>query len=179
MESATIPTPPSTGVRGILICLPKIHLLLSFKLPSASNYNWCFSYFSKLTFFFQKFFQVHYQSVKQFGSRSGSTECWAWSGSKQFSKITSRLQKLPLAGKDLTYKFYKCHWRSSHYAVTHMRNRNSNIDGRSPNVVKVIYHTIKNSLCERILSFKRSSHFEKGRNLRESLLDPVVSLWCA
>ena len=34
------------------------------------------------------------------------------------------------------------------------------------------------SLCEQILSCKRSSHFEKGHIWRESLLDPVVSLWC-
>ena len=27
------------------------------------------------------------------------------------------------------------HWRSSHYAVTHVRNENSNIQGRSPYVV--------------------------------------------
>ena len=27
------------------------------------------------------------------------------------------------------------HWRSSHYAVKHMRNKNSNIQGRSPNEV--------------------------------------------
>ena len=32
---------------------------------------------------------------------------------------------------------------------------------------------------EQILSFKRSSYFEKGRNWIESLLNPVVSLWCA
>ena len=32
------------------------------------------------------------------------------------------------------------------------------------------------SLWEQILSFKRSSHFEKGRNCSESLLDTVVSL---
>ena len=30
------------------------------------------------------------------------------------------------------------HWRSSHYAVTHVRNKNSNIQGRSPNVATVI-----------------------------------------
>ena len=55
-------------------------------------------------------------------------------------------------------------------------------------MVKVIYHTIIKellikerikerirSLWERFLSFKRSSHFEKGHNCRESLLDPVVS----
>ena len=42
----------------------------------------------------------------------------------------------------------KClsNWRSSHYAVTHVRNTNtcSNIQGRLPDVVKVIYHTIRN-----------------------------------
>ena len=32
------------------------------------------------------------------------------------------------------------------------------------------------SLSEPILSFKRSSHFEKGRSCRESLLDTLVSL---
>ena len=35
------------------------------------------------------------------------------------------------------------------------------------------------SLWEQILSIKRSSHFEKRCKWRESLLDPVVSLWCA
>ena len=28
-------------------------------------------------------------------------------------------------------------------AVTHVRNKNSNIQGRSPNVVKVFFHTIR------------------------------------
>ena len=42
--------------------------------------------------------------------------------------------------------------------VTHVCNNNSNIQGRSLNVMKVILHTIRN--C----SLKRSSHFEKGRN---------------
>ena len=36
------------------------------------------------------------------------------------------------------------HWRSSHCAVTHVCNKNSNIQGRSPNVVKVISHAIGN-----------------------------------
>ena len=36
------------------------------------------------------------------------------------------------------------HWHSSHYAVTHMRNKKGNIQGRSPNVVKVVFHTIRN-----------------------------------
>ena len=53
-----------------------------------------------------------------------------------------------------------------------MRNKNSNIQGRSLNVIKVIFHTIQckellikeriRSLLEQILSFKRSSDFEKG-----------------
>ena len=34
------------------------------------------------------------------------------------------------------------------------------------------------SLWEQILSFKRSSHFEKRHTWREPLLDPVVCLWC-
>ena len=38
----------------------------------------------------------HYQSVKQFGSRSGPTFCWAWSGSKLFAKVISRQQKSQL-----------------------------------------------------------------------------------
>ena len=33
---------------------------------------------------------------------------------------------------------------SFHYAVTHVRNKNINIQGRSPNVVKVIIHIIGN-----------------------------------
>ena len=36
------------------------------------------------------------------------------------------------------------HWRSSHYAVSHVRYKNSNIQGRSPNAEKVILHTIRN-----------------------------------
>ena len=32
----------------------------------------------------------------------------------------------------------------NHYAITHVRNTNSNIQGRSPNVVKEIFHTIRN-----------------------------------
>ena len=41
-------------------------------------------------------------------------------------------------------KFFPQHWRSSHYAVTHVHNKNSNIQGRSSKVVKVIFHTIRN-----------------------------------
>ena len=39
-------------------------------------------------------------------------------------------------------EFCCLHWRSSHYAVEHVRIKNSNTQGRPPNVVKVIlsYH---------------------------------------
>ena len=47
-----------------------------------------------------------------------------------------------------------------------------------PNHKELLLKERIRSLWEQILSFKRSSHFEKGRNWRESLLDPVVSLWC-
>ena len=151
--------------------------------------------------------------------------------------------------EDLRLCFPNKHWCSSHYAVTHVRNKNSSIQGRSPNVVKAILQVriergdrgsglpppwkitsykgfYRNKLldppppgkswtpppplenvvppldpCERhilqsyhkelllkerirslwkqILSFKRSSYHEKRRNWRESVLDSVVSLWCA
>ena len=55
--------------------------------------------------------------------------------------------------------------------VMHVRNKNSNIQGRSPYVVSYFpYHKkllLKARICslwEQILSFKRSSHFEKERN---------------
>ena len=64
---------------------------------------------------------------------------------------------------------------------THVRNTNSNIQGRSLNWIsdfpyykKLLIKERIRSLWDRILSCKRSSHFEKGRNWRESLL----SLWC-
>ena len=36
------------------------------------------------------------------------------------------------------------HKRSSHYAVTHAPNKNSDIQGKSPSLVKVIFHTKRN-----------------------------------
>ena len=52
----------------------------------------CFYFFCK---YFKKIFQVHYQSVKRFGSRAGPTFCWSWSGSKLFAKVISKWQKSP------------------------------------------------------------------------------------
>ena len=45
------------------------------------------------------------------------------------------------------------HWSSSHYAVTQVPNKNSNIQGRSPNVIKSDFPCHKELLLkERILS---------------------------
>ena len=55
---------------GLFACRAFIcHIILFLKLP-----------FSKY------FFQEHYQSVKQYGSRSEPTECRLWFGSKLFAK---------------------------------------------------------------------------------------------
>ena len=66
--------------------------------------------------------------------------------------------------------------------VTHVRNKNSN-QGRSSNVVSdflylkelVLKERIR-SLWGQILSFKKSSHLENGRNCRKPMLDTVVSI---
>ena len=39
---------------------------------------------------------------------------------------------------------YDMHWRSSHYAVTHVRIKDSKFKGRSSNVVKLSVHTLGN-----------------------------------
>ena len=56
------------------------------------------------------------------------------------------------------------HWRSSLYAVTQVRNKNSNIHGKEMELLLKdrICSQIR-SLWEQILSFM-SSHFENGRN---------------
>ena len=46
--------------------------------------------------FFKIFFQKHYQSVKQFGSRPGLTFCLSWSGSKLFAKVIKKKRQKPL-----------------------------------------------------------------------------------
>ena len=61
-----------------------------------------------------------------------------------------------------------------------MHIKNSNIQGRSPNVKsdfpKYKELLIKERICsQKILSYKRSSYFEKERNWREPLLDPGLS----
>ena len=64
----------------------------------------------------------------------------------------------------LFYFYYGYHWRSSHYAITLMLNKNSNIQGRSPKVVKVIFHTIRN--CSKRKEFAPSG--SKFFSLREA-----------
>ena len=51
-------------------------------------------------------------------------------------------QKTPQS--DITHQTMTVRWRSSHYAVTDVSNENNNIHGRSPNVIIVIFHTIRN-----------------------------------
>ena len=85
--------------------------------------------------------------------------------------------------------YVTCHWRSSHYAVTHVRNErnvNSKIQGRSPNIVKLILNTIRNWSYRKEFAPSKRKFFplievpisKKGRNWREPQLDPVFSLWC-
>ena len=64
---------------------------------------------------------------KQFGLRSGPTKKTDWN-----LELNCRRQSV------------QKHWCSSHYAVTHVHNKNSNIQGRSSNVVKVIFHATRN-----------------------------------
>ena len=63
--------------------------------------------------------------------------------------------------------------RSSRYAVTHVRNKICNIQGRSHNLVKVIFHTIRNSLKEEEeVPFLKRDPIEENRCLiRWSLFD--------
>ena len=64
-----------------------------------------------------------------------------------------------------------CHWRSSHYAVTHVRNKKVTFKGDhsmcksdlSYRKELLLKERIR-SLWEQILFFKKSSHFEEGRN---------------
>ena len=43
------------------------------------------------------------------------------------------------------------HWHSSHFAVAHVRNKNSNIQGRSPNVIKSDFPNHKELLLRKEL----------------------------
>ena len=66
--------------------------------------------------------------------------------------------------KDWPGKLDIKHWHGSHYSVTHVRNKNS----RSKEVTLCgesdFPYQKELLLKQRILSFKRSFHFEKGPN---------------
>ena len=49
----------------------------------------CADFFFFKSTFFKKIFQEYHKSVKQFGSRSGTAFCPAWSGYKLFAKVIS------------------------------------------------------------------------------------------
>ena len=57
---------------------------------------------------------------------------------------------LPLGEESNVWQIRQCHnhhWRSSHYADTHVHNKIETfnlIQGRSPYMVKVMFHTIRN-----------------------------------
>ena len=69
-----------------------------------------------------QFFQEQYQSFKQFGSRSESTECQSWYGSKLFSKVISRRHKSLLARKKFNKHFMTKHrCRSAWYQHNQIR----------------------------------------------------------
>ena len=55
--------------------------------------------------YFEKFFQKYHQSIKQFGSRSGSMFHGTWSGSKLFAKVISRGQN---SSQTLTPTLFSC-----------------------------------------------------------------------
>ena len=53
-----------------------------------------FHFFCRLlNLIFEKSFKNYHQSVKQFGSWSGPTFCWAWSMSKLVARVISRRHK--------------------------------------------------------------------------------------
>ena len=67
-------------------------------LSMLGNFTWIFLLSADSFKFLERFFQKHYQSVKQIVSRSGPTHCRAWSGYKLFAKVISRQQKKSPAG---------------------------------------------------------------------------------
>ena len=112
---------------------------------------------------------------------SSSSLSWWWQETQQ----TLMCHKAEIIPMTLTYM----HWRSSHYAFTHVRKKIVTFKGGHLMWISDFsYHMElilkgKNSLplgslWEQILSFKRSSHFEKWRNWRSSSLPlPCVTFF--
>ena len=106
---------------------------------------------------------------------------WQWANC-QFSSLSMYLSKLDwisFCPKPWRQAFSRWgHWRSSHYAITHGRNKIVTFKGGHPMWLKwFLYHRellLKERICslwEQSLSLKRKSHFEEGCNWRVSLLD--------
>ena len=70
-----------------LLCPPRLFLTLC---PCKIFHAFCHLLFFFKINFFKKYLQQYHLSVKQIGSRSGPTLSLAWSGSKLFSKVSSR-----------------------------------------------------------------------------------------
>ena len=86
-----------------------IDSLSLFMLGNFPSFYSCLLYFFKINFF-EKFFQEHYQSDKQFGSRSGPTFWRSCSGSKLFAKVISRRQKSPPVDTVKSYRQDNCNF---------------------------------------------------------------------
>ena len=88
------------------------------------------------------------------------------------------LMARPSAVCNLFFSFSICIGVAPITQYTHVRNKNSNTQGSSPNEVRVIFPYLKElllkqwirSFWEQLLSFKRSSQFKKGRNCREIIV---------
>ena len=101
-----------------ILCLFQHHLALCMMGNLSCFFLWIFFFLNQLFQKKKKIFQEYYQSVKQFGFRAGPTFCRAWSGSKLFANVISRWQKLPLAGKELSYQW----WRNDNERLCAMKS---------------------------------------------------------
>ena len=93
----------------VVYCLQKREYILFKKVMytqpqslSATSYlTLCWMILCRLLTFFKITFLKNSFRSTIIGSRSGLTTFWSWSGSKLFSKVNSRKQKLPLERKKL------------------------------------------------------------------------------
>ena len=70
---------------------------------------------------------IIHPNAPRIANNAGLNVIWLISSSQGFSQLHSIFNKV-----DLECLVFEDHWLSSHYAVTHMRNKNSDIQGRLP-----------------------------------------------